>query len=69
MKSTHLEKERQLTEAGIEVPCYPKVPRSLKQNGSAVDEANFLAAFDSWEFEINRLHKQWLDLTRRAATP
>jgi hypothetical protein len=53
---TYLDKERLLEANGVAVPPYPKPP-SVDQVPGSIEEANFLAAFDSWELEINRLYE------------
>lgn len=57
---TYLDKERLLTANGVAVPPYPKPPPTGKDAGT-VEEANFMATFDAWELEADRLYELFLN--------
>jgi len=60
MARCHLDLKRALAAWGIDVPKYPPCPTFFEAMSSASAEAEFLAACERWEAEIERLFRQLL---------
>lgn len=60
MARSHLDLERALAVSGVDVPKYPPCPTFFEAMTSASAEADFLAACERWEAEIERLFRQLL---------